>query len=301
MKLFIVALSTLVTALLSTALQAQVIHKEQSLYRNILVTQLGEKLCMKFSLRRKKNQSQSCVMLDQPQKLVFNYTRMSMIGLIANPNPKKVLIIGLGGGSLINAIHHIAPEAHITSVEIDEAVVRIAKKYFDVRENEWHNMVTKDARVFVKRALLKKKRGGGSYDMVVLDAFNGDYIPEHLMTYEFLSEVKGILSDDGIIIANTFASGKLYDHESETYHAALGDFYQVDAPNTNNRIILAGNRPLLNIEQFTANSAKLKAALNVINVDVKVILERIITKPRWDRTAQRLTDDYAPVNLLNKE
>lgn len=296
MKFSLLVMLTLLglTTATSTA-QAKVIHKEQSLYRNILVTQVGDKRCMTFSLKRKKGQNQSCLLLQQPQKLVFNYTKMSMIALVAQPTPKKVLIIGLGGGSLVNAIHSLAPAAKITSVEIDEAVVRIAKKYFDMANSDWHQMVTKDARVFVKRALLKKQQ----YDLVVLDAFNGDYIPEHLMTYEFLTEVKRLLSDKGLVIANTFASSKLYDHESVTYHAAFGDFYQVNARFTNNRIIVATNNALPTMAQLQSNAANLAQALNPLDVSWDFLYERLIVKPRWDKKATRLTDDYAPVNLLN--
>ncbi len=43
-----------------------------------------------------------------------------------------------------------------------------------------------DARVWVKRAATAPKR----YDLIMLDAFNGDYIPEHLMTREYLAETR---------------------------------------------------------------------------------------------------------------
>ena len=55
----------------------------------------------------------------------------------------------------------------------------------------------------------------------MLDAFDGEYIPEHLMTVEFL-EMRDLLSDDGVLVANTFASSKLYDYESATYAEAFG-------------------------------------------------------------------------------
>ena len=53
--------------------------------------------------------------------------------------------------------------------------------------------------------------------MSLISYFNGDYIPEHLITKEFLTEAKGLLTDNGILSANTFSLSKLYAHESATY------------------------------------------------------------------------------------
>ena len=55
---------------------------------------------------------------------------------------------------------------------------------------------------------------GLSWDYIMLDAFTGDYIPEHLMTREFLEEVSAALTEDGVLVANTFASSALYDAET---------------------------------------------------------------------------------------
>ncbi len=92
-----------------------------------------------------------------------------------------------------------------------------------------------DARVFAKRAGLK----GKTYDFIILDAFTGDYIPEHLMTAEFLSETQALLSDDGVLVANTFSTSKLYDHESVTYQQVFGDYLNFKMANTGNRVIIA--------------------------------------------------------------
>ena len=83
------------------------------------------------------------------------------------------------------------------SVEIDPAVVDVAERFFGFEENENVNVIVKDARVFVKQAGIM----GREYDYIILDAFNGDYIPEHLMTKEWLEENKKILADDGVLVA----------------------------------------------------------------------------------------------------
>jgi spermidine synthase len=86
--------------------------------------------------------------------------------------------IGLGGGTLPTAFSRILPQAEIDNVEIDPAVVRVARKYFNFRPTAKNKVVEEDGRVFVKRAVKKKIK----YDLIILDAYDHEYIPEHLVT-----------------------------------------------------------------------------------------------------------------------
>jgi spermidine synthase len=115
--------------------QAEIIHQEKSLYRNILVEDTGDLRCLKFNVKSSKTQ-QSCIYKSQPDKLVFNYTKLLMSNLLVNPNPKRILIIGLGGGTMSNTLAQLFPNSLIDNVEIDEAVINVARQYFDFFENE---------------------------------------------------------------------------------------------------------------------------------------------------------------------
>src|SRR5690606_4803057 len=125
-----------------------------------------------------------------------------------------------GGATLPDTYSTLFPDAEIVIAEIDEAVLKVARDYFDFEETDKIKVETVDARVYVKRAGLR----GEKFDLVILDAFNGEYIPEHLMTREFLEEVKALLPEDGMVVANTFSNSALYDAESVTYRAVFGEF-----------------------------------------------------------------------------
>jgi len=274
---------------------AKTIHKEQSLYRNILVTQINQRRCMSFSLRKDREQNQSCFLLNAPQQLVFDYTKLSLVGAFSKPHANNILIIGLGGGSLVNAYHYLLPEAKITSVEIDPAVIKVAKKYFFLPTQSWHTIVAKDARLFVKRALIKKQ----SFDLIILDAFNGDYIPEHLMTREFFSEVRKLLDEQGAVVSNTFATSQLYHSESATYAAVFGNYIELKGEYSGNRVILAHKNKRFSKQQIRQNMKKFAQKLQKIGLSPNYLLNALNTKPRWNSNARILTDDYAPVNILN--
>jgi spermidine synthase len=294
MKFLLITLLSFFVLLLSIdSLNAKQVDKARSIYRNVVMVEKDDRLCMRFETRRKRKSNQACIDINDPQRLVFEYAQGVMASYLVNPKPQRVLIIGLGGGVLSNAIHQLSPQAEIINVDIDPVVVKFARKYFSYQENEQVKTVIKDGRVYVKRALLDKEK----FDWIILDAFNGDYIPEHLMTQEFLTEVKGLLSPKGLLVANTFSSSKLFDYESVTYQKVFEKLYTFKTPTKGNRLIFASNQ---NSEAFNFSkpSSSFINSLKPYKVNIKSIVERITDKVNWNPDSKVLTDQYSPANLL---
>lgn len=291
----------LVLALLVTAgsTVAQVglryIHQERSLYRNILVTEDSSRRCLRFTITSTIGQNQSCRYLDRPQEFVFPYARMTLSSLLVQDDPQRILIVGLGGGTLPDAYSSLFPEAEIIVSEIDDAVYRVARDYFDFEQTDKVQVEIGDARVFVKRAGLR----GEKFDLVILDAFNGEYIPEHLMTLEFLEEVKKLLPADGMVVANTFSTSRLYAAESNTYREAFGEFYNIRMSGTGNRVIVASMEPLPDRATLEARAPALKDKLARFGMDITEFPRYLDTDVTWDTNQRILTDQYSPANLLN--
>jgi len=291
-KLLSLLLLSLLPVLPAFAAQ-QMIHSEKSLYREVLVYEEGGERCMCFT-RQCRIGRQSCVLLNDPHRFALSYTRMMMAGtLFTGPAPQRVLIIGLGGGSIPTALREILPQAQIDVVEIDPAVTRVARRFFNFREDPKMKVIELDGRVYVKRA----QRAGTKYDVVMLDAFDHEYIPEHLLTREFLTEVKSLLSPQGVLVANTFSSSRLYDHESTTYADVFGTFYNLKAAN---RVIIARPAGLPDEASLRARAAEYEKVLRTFGVDAMSVLPMFSTRPDWDTGARVLTDQYSPANLLNR-
>lgn len=285
--------------IIPTLANAQTVHKERSLYRNILVEDTYDLRCLRFNVKSSKT-NQSCMYKSNPQKMVFNYTKLLFSSLLAlEEAPKSVLILGLGGGTMSNAIHQLYPEARVDNIDIDPAVIKVARKYFAFIENEKITASAQDARIYVKRAGLKKK----SYDWIILDAFNGDYIPEHLMTKEFLEETKALLTPNGVLSANTFSISRLYDYESETYHQVFGDFFNIRNLKNSNRVILATNRGLPSAQHIDKRARLLREKLKPFDVDIVAIstyMTSTADEKDWPDGTKPLTDQFSPANLLNQ-
>ncbi len=288
-------LALLVIALfagIATQVDASVLYKKRSLYRNIEVTDEGDRVCMKFASRERRETRQSCRFHADPDKLVFSYGKLVFTAFLLQPDPGRILVIGLGGGSLPRLMQKLFPDASIDSVEIDPAVIEVAKEYFDFQPGARDRVIERDGRVFVRRALLAGER----YDFILLDAFTGDYIPEHMMTREYLLECQQLLAEGGVLVANTFSSSKLYEHETATYGSVFEWFLNLRR-SSGNRVIITGKMPepdmsaLLSLAEQTDWSA--------YGIDLVENLGLHSPPSARELGARVLTDEFAPANLLN--
>src|SRR5918999_3109972 len=125
-RLLIIAAAALAPLACAQANTMKLLHAERSLYREVLVYDTGPVRCMFFT-RHCRIGRQSCMDMRQPNKIVMNYPQMMLGALYVQPAPRTVLIIGLGGGTLPRALAQILPQTQMEVVEIDPAVVRVAK------------------------------------------------------------------------------------------------------------------------------------------------------------------------------
>ncbi len=289
----IVSIALLLYSLGIEAANGRVIHKERSLYRTVMVVQDKTRLCMQFSVRRDQR-NQSCMDRRDPKRLVFEYAKLVFSGFLLTPEPKNILVVGLGGGTLPVAFRELLPDARIDVVEIDPAVASVAKEYFGYQVSTPGELYVQDARIFGKRAASRDVR----YDLILLDAFNGDYIPEHLMTREYLLETRDLLAPNGVVLANTFSISKLYHHESTTYESVFGKLLTVQTPQSSNRVIVAKNGPLPSDAEMDRAQQRWQTKLEPYGVDLARVRAQIDDSRDWDTEARVLTDQYSPANLL---
>lgn len=241
---------------------------------------------------------QSSIDVTDLNRHLQDYTRLTFSGLLYNPEPKNILIIGLGGGIIPRQMHNLFPDSKISVVEIDPEVVMTAKKYFHFKPGKNLRVHVADGRVFVKR----QARTAAQYDFILLDAFNNEYIPFHLTTLEFLQEVKNILTPQGIVVANIFYNNKLFDAEVKTFIEAFGkSFLYFGKQSSNAMVISPGSRDFSAINtQEAVRRAKNLARNHQFYFDLVSVAKLLDPVFKYDPTAQVLTDDRAPVNVLRR-
>jgi len=267
---------------LAPGMAQQIIHTEPSTFSPIVVYETRGERCMAFGSAHAPGR-QTCQDLKHPERLVFQYTQMVLSALWLQPQPTRVLIVGLGGGTLPMTLAELFPEAIIDSVEIDPAVLRVARTYFGYRPGERQRVHVADGRAHVEAAVAAGER----YDLIILDAFDATYIPSHLMTREFLETVKRLLTPDGVLVANTFTSSRLYERESATYAAVFGPYYQLRG---GNRVILARPAGLPELSALREQALEQAASLAPLGVDTRQLLTLLAPMPSWPSGTEVLTD-----------
>ena len=93
---------------------------------------------------------QSSMLINYPDALALKYIRTMVQGLVLNSNPKNVLFLGLGAGSLVKYVNKYFDVSRIDVVELLPDVVDISQKYFGLDESDKINIVTDTAINYLK-------------------------------------------------------------------------------------------------------------------------------------------------------
>ncbi|MHC4271620.1 MAG: spermidine synthase [Planctomycetota bacterium] len=277
----------------------RVVHKKNSLYHRIFVYQRGSIVSLQFS-KMPEVEIQSQVNLRDLRELMLEYTRLAFCGLLYKPEPERMLVLGLGGGVIPREMRYYFPELEIDVVEIDPEIPLIAEEYFGFSEDNNLKVQVDDGRVFIKKQLNLDEVP--KYDIIILDAFNSEYIPFHLMTKEFLEEVKCVLADDGVVVANVFYSNLLFDAELKTYLEVFGRC-QVFTGTRSMNAMLAAPGPtgtMLSLKEAVKTGKTLQRK-HRFAFDMTRVAKRLRVNIHPDANAKVLTDDRAPVNWLRDQ
>jgi spermidine synthase len=274
----------------------RLVYSKDSLYHQILVYQSGSVVALRFGMRHPE-QIQSMVDTKDLARHMLEYTTLSFCGLLYQPQPKRALVLGLGGGVIPRDLRHYYPELKVDVAEIDPDIPPVAERFFSFRADDNLVVHVSDGRVFVRKQLHLDPVP--KYDLVVLDAFIGDYIPFHLMTREFLTELRGILAPDGVVVANVFYDNRLFDAELKTFADVFGPCQAFFGVTSVNAMIVAGGPKLqtLTAEEAAKRAATLQAA-HQFTFDMRTVAARLRLDVVPQARAMLLTDDQAPVDSL---
>jgi spermidine synthase len=155
--------------------------------------------------------------IDKNGNSLNSYTYM-MDALSQQSSPGDALILGFGGGIIPKKLS--AKGFNIDVVEIDPITLEIAEKFFKYKKINT-NFFFEDARTYVRKC--KKK-----YNLIIIDLFFADGIPEHLTTIEFYNDLKNCLYDDGILISNSitdFSNDLTLNTVLSTFNAVFKNLY----------------------------------------------------------------------------
>lgn len=174
----------------------------QSAFSHIRIRKRGTLRSMMF-VRDNGDEVFECqIDLAQPHVLQFEYSRFFAANYLLRPQPKSVLVVGLGGGMMIHFLRHIDPQLRIDVVEIDPVVVRLADEYFNVRSGAGVSIITADGLKFLNETRNK-------YDVIYIDAFlkpsaatDATGAPLDQRTRQFYKALQTKLNPGGLVAFN---------------------------------------------------------------------------------------------------
>ena len=199
-----------------------------------------------------------------------------------------ILILGNGTGTFATQCErYFDKDLHITGVEIDDKITKLAKEYFELPEDI--EVITYDGRAYLN-AIDKK------YDVIMVDAYQDITIPFQMSSIEFFTLVKEHLKDDGVMVVNmnmkSNAKGGINDYLSDTICQVFSESYYADTSALGNREFYASNNPeMLDVFAKNVELEEDESLLFMMNR----VSDRLTEYEAGDLV---MTDDKAPVELL---
>jgi spermidine synthase len=160
--------------------------------------------------------TQSAMLLSDPDALISQYTRKMMAFLLFNPDPRHIVMIGLGGGSLAKFCYRHLPRTKITVVEINEDVIALREEFCIPKDDDRFRVVHDDGVRYVER--LDEK-----VDVLLIDAFDAEGIATSLAESDFYSCAARQLTDHGMLVMNFWGPCERYVDNLVQARAAFGD------------------------------------------------------------------------------
>lgn len=199
-----------------------------------------------------------------------------------NPNAKSTLLIG--GAAYTYPMHYLNKfsDKTIDVVEIDPKMTEIAKKYFDLTENERLKVYHEDGRSFLNK-------GEKQYDTILIDAFKGQNVPFELTTVEALYKAKDMLSENGMVIANVISA-----FEGKNAYFLQAEYTTFSQVFPEVKVFQVKSEERMDERQNTIIIGfKSKETAKSFNEEYQKYIKREIKEVTLEGTI--LTDDYAPV------
>jgi spermidine synthase len=160
--------------------------------------------------------TQSAMLLADPDALISQYTRKMMAFLLFTPNPKHIVALGLGGGSLAKFCYRHLPRTRITVVEINEDVIAMRDEFCIPKDDDRFEVIHDDGARYIERL-------DEPMDVLLIDAFDAEGIALSLADSGFYSRAARQLTDDGVLVMNLWGPCDRYVDNLVQARAAFGD------------------------------------------------------------------------------
>ena len=177
---------------------------------------------------------QSRMLRNDPQRLVLDYTQTMMGFLLFVPEPRRIAMIGLGGGSLAKYCRSRLPDCDFTAIELLPEVIALREQFGIPEDGSRFRIVCANGADYVRQSK-------ESLDVLLVDGFNSEGQPPELCSLAFYDACCNALRPDGILVVNLCADDPGYNcYIARIDQAFGGKRVIVEADEGGNKIVFAG-------------------------------------------------------------
>jgi len=151
----------------------------------------GDSVTLQFQI----GEIQSEMLASDPDFLVLSYTRTMMAFLLFNSEPRRIAVIGLGGGSMPKWCYRQLPAADITVIEINPKVIALRDQFYIPANDGRFRVLCGDGADYVART-------SGLMEVLLVDGFDIHGQPPQLCSQEFFDDCYRALAPDGLLVVN---------------------------------------------------------------------------------------------------
>lgn len=176
---------------------------------------------------------QSHMHILRPDELQLEYTRIMMGFLLHQPQPVRIAMIGLGGGSLAKFCYRYLPDAVIEVAEINPHVLALRDSFAIPADDHRFCVHLADGAEFVKTTQQE-------FDVLLADGFDVGGLPEALSTQQHYDDCHRLLQPRGMLVANLHGPNTEVDAVLARLRCSFqGPVLTVQDPEATNRIAFA--------------------------------------------------------------
>lgn len=208
----------------------------QSLWERVLEGTYERPFIIDIRLRRflhfDLDAVQSAMHLAHPDRLCLAYTRKMMAFLLFNRTPARILLLGLGGGSLAKFCYHRLPGTAVTAVEVNPDVIALREQFRIPADDDRFRVIRADGASYVAQLALRK-------DVILADACNRTGIAPQLGAIEFYQNARRCLSRGGVFVANLCGNAHARAGHLAKVRNVFGEYLTLRVRHGGNDIVFA--------------------------------------------------------------
>ncbi len=217
-------------------LLSSMVHQAVNEYSVALSDEFGDIFIVEHddfvSLKFDEFYEQSKMRLSEPQQPIFNYIKAMLLGAAFSPC-QDVLVLGLGGGSLVRSLHYLNADIQMTVVEIRAAVIELAFQYFSMPSSPQIQIINADAKHYLMHSQ-------GQFDVIFADLFWALRMDPFQSQRLFFSNCKRQLREHGWLAINYEQHAEIDDKLLKMLYHYFDDVLLCAIPH-GNAVVLAGS------------------------------------------------------------